>query len=248
VNLAKEMIVKAKEAGADAVKFQTYKTEKRVKQDSPIFAILKKCELSDTDTKELSEFCKQQGMIFFSTPFDAECADFLYKLDVPLMKVASFDIVNKNLLRSLTKGKPVIISRGMSNKKEIDEAIRIFKQKGVSFALLHCISAYPTKDEDANLNVIRTLKANYDCPIGFSDHTLGIKVPVLSVAAGASIVEKHFTLDRNMDGPDHKISCDPKLLKKMVKEIRTVEKILGEGELRAQKAENDILKYRRPSD
>lgn len=248
MKLAVKLIQEAKKSGADAVKFQTYITEKRVPKDSPIFGILKQCELSFKDQTELSKIAESEGIIFFSTPFDEESADFLAGLEVPVIKVASFDIVNLRLLKHVAGKKiPVIVSRGMANEKEVDEAVHVFNQSGLPYVLLHCISSYPNKEEDANLRVMQTLRERYGCPVGYSDHTLGIRVPVLAVAAGAVAIEKHFTLDRAMAGPDHTISCDPSMMSRMVAEIRETEKILGQSEIRVYEPEKPILVYRRAS-
>ncbi len=248
IELAKKLIIIAKEVGADAVKFQTYITEKRVPKDSPIYKILKRCELNEGKTIELINFSKENDIIFFSTTFDDESVDLLAKNNVSLMKIASFDIVNLNLLEKVAKtGIPTIISRGMANKEEIDKALKIFDNCNTGYALLHCVSAYPTNEMDANLNIIKRLKEIYDCPIGYSDHTLGIKVPYLSVAAGACIIEKHFTLDTNLEGPDHKLSANPYMFKKLIKKIRELESILGSDEIKLQECEKDILQYRRKS-
>lgn len=248
VEKAKGLIHSAKEAGADAVKFQTYITEKRVPIDSPIYDILKKCELSENKTKELIEFAKKEGTIFFSTPFDEESVNLLIENNVSLMKIASFDIVNSKLLEVVAKtGIPTIISRGMANLEEINTALNYFKANDTEYALLHCISAYPVNHTDANLNVIKELKKLYNCPVGYSDHTLGIEVASLSVAVGANIIEKHFTLDINDEGPDHKLSADPNMFKELVENIRKIETILGSNEIKTYECEKDILQYRRKS-
>jgi len=245
---ARKMVEGVAKCGADAIKFQTYVTEKRVSKKSPLFNVLKKCELKEEDFKELSRIAKKNKIIFFSTPFDKESVDLLTALPVPAFKVASFHIVNLDLLKHIaTKGLPIIASRGMADTKEISRAVRIFEKYNVDYALLHCVSAYPAKEEDANLNVITSLKNRFKCVVGYSDHTLGIKVPVYAVASGASIVEKHFTLDKNLPGPDHKLSADPNDLKKMVSEIRDLEKILGSSEIRLFDAEKDTIKYRKYS-
>jgi sialic acid synthase SpsE len=156
--------------------------------------------------------------------------------------------VNLRLLRHLTSKKlPLIVSRGMASEKEVDEAVELFKSQSIPFALLHCISSYPTKDENANLRVIQALRERYACIAGYSDHTLGIRTPVLAVAAGASVIEKHFTLDRKMEGPDHALSCDPPLMQEMMKQIRETEAILGEKKIRLFEVEKPILQYRRVS-
>lgn len=248
INLAKNLIKSAKEAGADAVKFQTYNTELRVSKNSPIYNILKKCELSSETTEKLINFAKIKDIIFFSTPFDEESVDLLVKFKVPLMKIASFDIINLKLVEKVAKTQiPTIISRGMANTAEISKAVKLFEKYGTDYAILHCISAYPTKESDANLNIIKSLKAIYNCPIGYSDHTLGIEVAYLSVVAGATIIEKHFTLDTNAEGPDHKLSADPNMLKHLVEKVRMMESIMGSGKIQMQECEKDILQYRRKS-
>ncbi len=245
---AKRLIHSAKEVGADAVKFQTYITEKRVPIDSPVYAILKKCELSENKTKELIEFAKKEGITFFSTPFDEESVKLLNENNVPLMKIASFDIVNGKLLEVVAKtGIPTIISRGMATIEEINTALNYFKANNTEYALLHCMSTYPVNHIDANLNIIKELKKLYKCPVGYSDHTIGIEVASLSVAVGANIIEKHFTLDINDEGPDHKLSADPNTLKELVEHVRKIETILGSNEIKTYLVEKDTLQYRRKS-
>jgi len=248
-DLALKMVDEVKAAGADAIKFQTYVTEKRAPADSPVFKILKKCELSTDDQREIKEYANKQGLMFFSTPFDEESVNFLKSIGVPLIKVASFDIVNKKLLAEVAKtGIPVIFSRGMANKNEIDEAIKILSANNVDFAILHCVSAYPAPIESVNLRIINSLKKAYDCVIGYSDHTLDIDASLYAVAMGAKIIEKHFTLDRKMEGPDHVMSVDPESLKKMCEKIRQLETMLGESEIVMSPAEKDIIIYRRPTE
>lgn len=246
LKMARDLIKKAAHCGADAVKMQTYITEKRVRRDSPVYKVLKKCELGTEEHRKIFKVAAEEGIILFSTPFDDESIDLLVKLGVPAIKIASFDIVNFKLLRKAVQTKiPLIVSTGMANKSEVDKAVELFKKNSAKYCLLHCISAYPARREDANLNVIKTLKKNYACPVGYSDHTLGIRVPVLAVAAGAAIIEKHFTLDKNLEGPDHKMSADPKDLTEMIVEIREVDKILGSGEIKFFAVEKDTLPYRR---
>lgn len=248
VETAKRLIEAAAKSGAEAVKFQTYRTEKRVARGSPIFDILKKCELGEAAHRELARTARDAGITFFSTPFDPESVELLESLDVPAYKIASFDIVNLSLIRSAAaKGRPLIVSRGMASVAEIDRAIAVMETARATYVLLHCVSAYPLKPEDANLRIIATLKRRYACPVGYSDHTIGVEVPVLAVAAGACAIEKHFTLDRNTPGPDHALSADPKGLATMVERIRALEPILGLGEIRRLEAEQAIVPYRRPS-
>lgn len=243
---ARKMIEEAAKCGADAVKFQTYITEKRVSKGSPLYSVLKKCELEEEEYRELFQVAKKNNVIFFSTPFDKDSADLLAALPVLMFKVASFYLVNLGLLEHMaTKGLPVIASTGMANAEEISKAVRIFEKYNVDYALLHCVSAYPTKEEDANLSAINSLRDQFKCVVGYSDHTLGAKIPVYSIACGASILEKHFTLDKNQEGPDHKLSADPNEFKKMVSEIRKLEKVLGSGEIGLLNAERDTLQYRK---
>ncbi len=248
VDIAADMIRKAAESGADAVKFQTYITEKRVPKESPIFDLLKDCELNSDAHHRLYEVAQKSNIEFFSTPFDTESVALLEEIGVPGYKIASFDIVNLSLMRSVGKiGKPVICSTGMADEAEVLKAKEILSSYKIPFALLHCISAYPTKEEDANLSVIHSLQSLYSGPIGYSDHTLGIEVPILAVASGAKVIEKHFTLNKTAVGPDHKLSADPDELKRMVNGIRRVEVIMGDSKLGVAEPERNTLVFRRQS-
>ena len=248
VETAKRLIEAAAKSGADAVKFQTYRSEKRISRESPIFDILKKCELDEEVHHDLVRVARDVGIPFFSTPFDPDSIELLESLGVPAYKIASFDIVNLSLIRAAAaKGRPLIVSRGMADIEEIDRAVEIMETARVPYMLLHCVSAYPLKPADANLRMIGTLQRRYPCPVGYSDHTIGTEVPALAVAAGACAIEKHFTLDRNTPGPDHALSADPKDLSAMVERIRALEAILGSGEIRRLESEQAIVPYRRPS-
>lgn len=246
---AKKLIDEAKSSGAGAVKLQAYITEKRVAKDSPIFDILKQCELTFDQQKELFKYAHDKGIVIFSTPFDEESVDFLASINAPCYKIASFDIVNKRLLRKVAaQNRPVIISRGMANQQEIDTAINIMKDSGVDIVLLHCISAYPVPSHASlHLETIKALKMRYHCPVGFSDHTLGIDAAKYAVAAGASAIEKHFTLSRNSKGPDHSLSTEPKEMKGMIEGLRIVKEMMGEAVWSPVAAEKEILQYRRMS-
>ena len=246
---ARELIRLAKESGADAAKLQTYITEKRVPADSPVFEILKQCEIGFDDQANLFEYAADIGIVAFSTPFDDESVDFLAGVDCPCFKIASFDMVNRNLLRrTAATGKPMIVSRGMANRDEIDEAVGIMRENDSDFALLHCVSAYPVESHtDLNLNTVRALSATYDCPAGLSDHSLTNDGAILSVGAGASVIEKHFTFSRDADGADHAISQDSNGFRQLVEGIRRAEESMGQEIWEPIKAENDILQYRRPS-
>jgi sialic acid synthase SpsE len=247
INLAMKMIDSAVRAGADSVKFQTYLTEKRVKKDSPIFDILKKCELSFESFRILKEYSEKLGVIFFSTPFDEESVDYLESINVELYKIASFDLVNKVMLKKIeSTKKPIILSVGMSEISEIKSALEILKPNSNNIALLHCISAYPTEEFDANLNAINTLKYEFpNCVIGQSDHTNAIKVPIYSVAAGAQIIEKHFKISDDMDCVDAPVSITELQFKQMVSEIRDLEKIMGNGIPHLTAAQEGTKQYRR---
>ena len=240
------MIDSVSRTGADAVKFQTYITEKRVSKDSPIFDILKKCELSFDAFEELQTYSKSLNIDFFSTPFDNDSVDFLNSIGCDIYKIASFDIVNKELLKKVASlKKPVIMSTGMSNLKEINTAYNILTQKTDKIALLHCISSYPTEENDANLLAISHLKESFNCVIGHSDHTNDIKVPLLAVAAGAQVIEKHFKIDDNMDCVDAPVSISESQLRELVSGIREIEKIFGDGFMGITSAEKEIVPFRR---
>ena len=249
IELAKKLIDSAHRAGVDSVKFQTYLTEKRTKPGSPIFDILKKCELSFDAFKELKDYSDKKGIIFFSTPFDNESIEYLETINCPFYKIASFDLVNKPFLEKIAKTtKPVILSVGMSNINEIETAVNILSKNTNKIALLHCISAYPTKEEDANLAAIHTLREKFgNHLIGHSDHTDGIKIPLYAVAAGAKIIEKHFKISADMDCVDAPVSITEEQMKQLVKETRTLEKIMGDGIPELTKAQKEIEQYRRYS-
>jgi sialic acid synthase SpsE len=247
INIAKLLIDSAVRAGADAVKFQTYLTDKRVSKDSPIYEILKKCELPFEAFKELKKYSESKNIFFFSTPFDEESVDYLESINTELYKIASFDILNNTLLRKISKtGKPVIVSVGMSNVKEIKNMIEIFDKENSKIALLHCISAYPTNEIDANLSAIHTLVKDFpEYIIGQSDHTDGIQIPIYAVAAGAIIIEKHFKISEDMDCIDAPVSISELKFREMVNSIRQLETILGNGEVKSTEVQKGTEKYRR---
>ncbi|MBF0362579.1 MAG: N-acetylneuraminate synthase family protein [Oligoflexia bacterium] len=248
MDIARRLLDEAKNCGADAVKLQTYLTEKRVAKNSPIFNILKECEISFKNQELLFNHARAMDLEIFSTPFDSESVEFLNSINCSCYKIASFDIVNEQLLKTIASYKrPVIISRGMAKKDEIDHAVSIFNKQN-PLALLHCISAYPVHSiNDLNLRTINALKNQYNCIVGFSDHSIGIEASSYAVAAGAQIIEKHFTLSNTMEGPDHTLSLDINNFSKMVKEIRRVSGMLGVEVWASIPAEKDILQYRRKS-
>ncbi len=262
INIAKKLVDKACEAGADAIKFQTFKAENLVTKQAPKaeyqkettgdgnqFEMLKKLELSIEDHMTLKKYCEDKGIVFISTPFDFESVDLLEKINVPLYKVSSGDLTNLPLLKYISsKNKPIILSTGMANLGEIEEAIEaIFESGNKKIILLHCTSNYPTSYEDVNLRAMLTMKEAFKLPVGYSDHTIGIEVSIAAVTLGAKVIEKHFTLDRNMDGPDHKASLEPDELKMMVKSIRNIEKAMGDGVKRCSKNEENTRNVARKS-
>ena len=248
VDLAKKLIDSAVRAGANSVKFQTYLTEKRVSDDSPIFDILKQCELPFEVFEELKKHAEGQGVEFFSTPFDDESVQCLEDIGVNLYKVASFDVVNHKLLKRITEtGKTVIMSVGMANLSEIQDAYKILKEKTDCIAILHCVSAYPTNENDANLAVIASLKSEFDCVIGQSDHTNDIKVPLYAAAMGAQILEKHYKINEDMDCIDAPVSITEKNMREMITEIHRLENIIGEQEIGCKETEQVTKKFRRHS-
>jgi N-acetylneuraminate synthase/N,N'-diacetyllegionaminate synthase len=251
IELAKELIKRAKEAGADAVKFQTYKAEHLVsrKHAEKLYNVIKDLQLSYDDFLTLSALAKKEGITFLSTPFDEESVNFLDSLDVPAFKIASEEVTNHPFLRYIArKGKPIILSTGMSTLTEVAEAVDVLRGEGAEdIVLLHCVSNYPARVEDANLKAITTLKAAFHLPVGFSDHTEGISIPIAAVAFGACMIEKHFTLDKNLRGPDHKASLEPDELKSMIKAIKEVEAALGDGVKRCTKEEEETRIWARRS-
>lgn len=249
IEIAKQLIDSAVRAEVDAVKFQTYITEKRApKGNDEIFKILKDLELPFEAFKELKDYTSQYNVDFFSTPFDEESVEYLESIGMDLYKIASFDVVNHKLLREVAKtGKPVILSVGMSNLDEIKEAYEILKEGTKNIAILHCISSYPTKEEDAKLSNIYRLQEEFDCVIGQSDHTNDIIVPLYAVAAGAQVIEKHFKIDEDFECIDAPVSITEEQMAKMVKEIRRIEKIFGDVEFGIREAEKGIEIFRRPS-
>ncbi|MGB2728973.1 MAG: N-acetylneuraminate synthase family protein [Halobacteriota archaeon] len=227
---AKKLIDVAAEAKADAVKFQLFKAE-RLSADKEIHELLKKFEFRREWVKELSEYAKGKSIMFLATPFDTEAVDLLGKIDIPVFKVASGDLTNLPLIEYIAeKGKSIILSVGLGSLDEIRETLNVIYSTGnENVALLHCVASYPTKPEEVNLKVIKTLKQRFELPVGFSDHTMEVSIPIGAVALGANIIEKHFTIDRKLEGPDHPYALEPEELKILVKGIRDVEKALGSG-------------------
>ncbi len=255
-----KLIDAATDAGADAIKFQTFKSERLVTSSTPKakyqkantgsgesqLEMLKRLELTNDNFKRLFSYCREKNIIFMSTPFDEKSADMLDRLGMNIFKIPSGEITNKPLIQHIAaKNKPVILSTGMSYLNEVEKAVRwiydIWNKSGFNqqLTLLHCVSNYPAHAKDVNLYAMNTLKAAFGLSVGYSDHTLGIEMPIAAVAIGAKVIEKHFTLDRNMKGPDHKASLEPDELKAMVKAIRNVEKAMGDGIKRPTEKEEE---------
>ncbi len=253
IDAARRLIDAAAEAGADAVKFQTYRTELLVGRDAPKatyqatttgeaegqFEMLKACELGFEDFRTLFGHAGERDILFLSTPFDADSLEFLVSLGVAALKIGSGEIDNVPLLRRAARsGLPLIVSTGMATLAEVQAALGVLEGVG-EVAVLHCVSDYPAKPDDANLRAIPALAEALGVPVGFSDHTLGIEVALAARALGACIVEKHFTLDKGLPGPDHAASLEPAELSAMVGGIRAVESALGDGTKAPRSSEAD---------
>lgn len=265
INLAKQLIRVAKDSGADVVKFQTFKAETLVTvtaekagyqkittgADESQFDMLRKLELRYEDHQILINYCREVGIAFMSTPFDLESINFLNSLDMPFFKIPSGEITNFPYLQKVGGlGKKVILSTGMSTLDEVEAAIKVLKENGLKHAdltVLHCTSQYPAPFENINLNAIKTMRDHLQCPVGYSDHSLGIEVSLAAVALGATVIEKHFTLDKNLPGPDHKASLEPQELKAMISAIRNIEKALGSDLKTPSAEEKEVAKVARKS-
>jgi len=239
LKLAKKMINVAANCGADAIKFQTFTAGDLASKKSKYYKIFKNVEFDENEFGEISDFCKSQGIIFCSSPFSEKAVDLLISLKVPLIKIASGDLTDIPLIKyASSKKKPIIISTGMANLNEIRCAIKsINSQKNNQIIIMHSVSAYPTPPVETNLKVLELLKKSFRYPIGYSDNGPDLLVPIVAIAQGAQVIEKHFTLDRKMKGPDHHFSADPLQLKELVKNAREIKKILGDGKKRCQPSE-----------
>lgn len=263
IDLAKQLIDKAAKAGADAIKFQSFKAEKLVTKNAKKaeyqedttgvgenqFQMIKRLELDYDKHKELMDYCKVRGILFLSSPFDLESIDLLDNLGLEIFKIPSGEIINLPYLRKIgALKKRVILSTGMSNLGDIEKALDILKTEGTTDVIvLHCNTEYPTPMEDVNLNAMNTIKDAFKVDVGYSDHTLGIEVPIAAVALGANVIEKHFTMDKNMEGPDHRASLEPDELKAMVEAIRNIELALGDGVKRLSESEKKNINIARKS-
>jgi N,N'-diacetyllegionaminate synthase len=245
IEIAKKLIEKAKDSGADAVKFQTFKAEKGISRhaekaayqknntslDETQLDMVKKLELSFEQFRILKKYCDEIGIMFMSTPFDHDSIDFLDELGMEIWKIPSGEITNLPYLIKVAKlKKPIILSTGMCTIDDISNAINVLKDNGASvISILHCTTEYPTVYSDVNLKAMLTIKDKFNIDIGYSDHTKGIEVSIAASALGATIIEKHFTLDNSMEGPDHRASLEPNELKQLVYSIRNIELALGSG-------------------
>jgi N,N'-diacetyllegionaminate synthase len=265
IELAYKLIDVASASGANAVKFQTFKAENLVtinaqkaeyqkqatNQSESQFKMLKKLELDTNAHKKLINYCKKKDIVFLSTPFDHESIELLDELELQIFKIPSGEITNLTYLRHIgSLRKEVILSTGMSTLKEIEEALIILTSAGTSkenITILHANTMYPTPMEDVNLRAMQTIQDKFGVAVGYSDHTLGIEVDIAAVAMGATIIEKHFTLDKTMDGPDHKSSISPEELKAMVSSIRNIEKALGSSIKKPSKSEKPNITMARKS-
>jgi len=265
LDLAKRLIEIAVDSGADAVKFQTFKAESLVSKNAQKadyqkqttdasesqFDMIKKLELDVETHRELIAYCQEKDIMFLSTPFDHESVNLLSGLGLQIFKIPSGEITNLPYLRHIgSLDKQVILSTGMSNLKEVGDALNILINSGTSkdnVTVLHANTMYPTPMEDVNLNAMLTIQKEFGVDIGYSDHTLGIEVDIAAVAMGASCIEKHFTLDKSMDGPDHKASLEPEELKAMVGAIRNIEKALGSSEKKPSPSETVNIDVARKS-
>ncbi|XAK03152.1 N-acetylneuraminate synthase [Campylobacter coli] len=265
IDLAKRLIDVASEAGADYVKFQTFKTElcisknaqkaayqlKTTSKTESQFDMVKKLELSKQAHEILIDYCKKRNIKFLSTAFDLESIDLLVELGIDIFKIPSGEITNFLYLKKIARlNKRVILSTGMATLGEIEQALEVLVDNGTSrekITILHCNTEYPTPFEDVNLKAMQTIKNAFHLPVGYSDHTIGTTIPIAAVAMGACVIEKHFTLDKSMEGPDHLASLEPDELKIMIKNIRELEQALGGGIKKPSKSESKNINIGRKS-
>lgn len=267
IELAKKLVEKAKEAGVDYIKFQTFKASKLVtkaakqaeyqqknigKEGDSQYQMLKKLELSPEEHEVLINYCHELGIKFFSTAFDFDSIDYLHSLNLGLWKIPSGEVTNYPFLKRIAAfNEPTILSTGMCDMEDVRAAVNALYKNGLSkenLILLHCNTEYPTPFEDVNLKAMDALRKEFGVEVGYSDHTKGIEVPIAAVALGATVIEKHFTLDRKMEGPDHKASLEPDELKAMVSAIRNIEKAVdGDGTKHVSESEKKNIAIARKS-
>lgn len=264
IDMAKQLIDAAAIAGVDYVKFQTFKAEKLVTKDAnqaeyqqrnaaddSQYAMLKKLELSEAQHKILIAYCKENGVNFLSTAFDLESIEYLHSLHLGLWKIPSGEITNYPYLKKIAQyGEPVIMSTGMCSMDDVEQALTVLLEHGLTkeqIMLLHCNTEYPTPMQDVNLKAMLQMRDKFGVKVGYSDHTKGIEVPIAAVAMGADVIEKHFTLDRTLPGPDHKASLEPNELNAMVDAIRNIEQALGDGQKHVSVSEEKNMAIARKS-
>ncbi|MFC1866757.1 N-acetylneuraminate synthase family protein [Thermodesulfobacteriota bacterium] len=263
LSIAKQLVDKAKETGCDAIKFQTFRASDRISNkvksvryaetiigtEETLFEMFDRLAMSFEKQKELFAYAKKRDIEIFSTPFDIECVDFLESIGVGLYKIASMDLVNLPLIEYVAqKGKPIILSTGMSTLGQVEEAVEVVRQAGnPNLIILHCNSSYPAAPEEMNLKVMQTLKTAFNVPVGLSDHTFGLFVSHTAIALGADLIERHFTLDRMLEGPDHIMSSDPDELAELVQISHKIPAILGDGVKQIQPNEYDTINTQRKS-
>ena len=262
-DLALQLVDKAAEAGADCVKFQTFVTENVISkfaekadyqkqttgEDESQYEMVKKLELSFEQFRLIHKYCQEKNIIFLSTPFDLDSIDFLEEIQIPFWKIPSGEITNLPYLEKIAKTeKDIIMSTGMCTMEEIEAALSVLREHGAGkITLLHCNTEYPTPFEDVNLRAMQEMKKAFGVSVGYSDHTVGIAVPIAAAAMGASVIEKHFTLDKNMEGPDHRASLEPEELKQMVRSIRNIERAMGSGKKQPSPSEQKNISIARKS-
>lgn len=267
IQIAQKLIEVAAQAGVDIVKFQTFQADKLVSksakkadyqivntsdsQENTQLQMLKKLELSKESHYKLIEYCQKQNIQFLSTGFDLESLDFLQDINIPLFKIPSGEITNLPYLKKIASfGKEVILSTGMANLGEIEQALNVLTKYGIQLSditVLHCNTEYPTPMQDVNLRAMQSIQQAFGVKIGYSDHTMGIEIAIAAVALGATVIEKHFTLDKNADGPDHKASLELDELKQMVTSIRNIEQALGNGIKKPSDSERKNIEIARKS-
>lgn len=264
INIAKKMIDVAKECGVDAIKFQTFKAEEFIADKNEIYTyksqgkeiresmyeMFKRYEFTKDEWIEIVNYCSEKNIIFFSTPQNPSDLDFLMEIvDLPVIKVGADDLTNLELLTYYaSKGKPMIISAGMAYISEIEDAVEVIrKESNNELVILHCVSSYPTEAQEVNLKKMNTIRQAFEVITGFSDHTIGTTAAVGAVALGAKVIEKHFTLDKYMAGPDHWFSSDIEEIKKLVNDIRYIEKSLGSSQVKPTEKEMEMRKIARRS-
>jgi N,N'-diacetyllegionaminate synthase len=263
LNRALELVHAAAASGADAVKFQTFDPNAIATRTAPLaqyqrrqgpegadqVSMLEALRLDDDAFRTVALECAARGIVFLSTPFDSRSADVLESLDVPAFKVGSGELTNIPFLEDLaSRGRPLLVSTGMATMPEVTAAVDAIREQGATpFCLLHCVSSYPAPPEEANLKAMDTLRESFAVPVGFSDHTRGVDVSLAAVARGASLLERHLTMDRELPGPDHQASLEPDELADLIRRLRTLEISLGDGVKRPQPSELDTMKVARRS-